>query len=88
MYHYLYTRDGIADIKGIDASRVTKYEKKAIEKGYKPSRVIGGVRYFDYNELFMLNDPPIVKAIKNKRKKRSDSKNRIQLSFYDLNDFF
>jgi hypothetical protein len=88
MYHYLYTKEGIADIKGIDASRVAKYEKKAIEKGYKPSRVIGGIRYFDYDELFMLNDPPIIEAIKAKREKRKKVVKKTQLSFYDLNGFF
>jgi len=80
---YVYTKEGIANVKNIRIGRISKYEKEALKKGYKPSKVIGGIKYFDFDELFMLTKKP--KKITNKKSQKAK---RIQLSFYDIDDFF
>ncbi len=88
--HYIYTKEGIASAKGVDISSINKIEQKAEDKGYRPSKIIAGIKYYDFDELFMLNDPPIKKAIQKRRdakKKSKQAAKRVQLSFHDL-DYF
>ena len=91
MPHYIYTKEGVAGAKGIDIARVEKYKKRALSNGFQPSKIIGGIEYFDFDELFMLNTHPLVVAIKAKKqvsKKRGQGASRTQLSFSDIYSFF
>jgi hypothetical protein len=56
MPHYIYTREGAADAMRLGSVNNLKYYiKKAKAAGCEPSKIIGGIEYFDMD---LLLDPP------------------------------
>lgn len=53
--HYIYTKEGIRITIGLKTTEeINRYKKKALKKGFKPSKIIAGVEYFDYEQLKMI----------------------------------
>lgn len=56
--HYIYTIEGIKNALELKTNEQVKRRKKtAIKEGFVPSKIIGGVEYFDYAQLEMMGEP-------------------------------
>lgn len=63
MSHYIYTKEGAANALGLsNINNLNYYIKKAQEAGAEPSKIMGGVEYFDVD---ILKKPPSDNYIKN-----------------------
>ena len=52
MSHYVFTKEGAAQILGLkNIKQIERYRKKAIENGLIPSKTIGGLEMFDIDIL-------------------------------------
>jgi len=87
--HYIYTKEGAAEAMGLRKSmELNYYIKKAKRVGLEPSKMLGGIEYFD---LEMLVNPLRYAAQKQKREIEQNiskqllehqGESRIQLSLF------
>jgi len=91
MSHFIYTREGAAQALGLrNVSGLSYYIKKAKAAGEEPSKIIGGVEYFD---LDILENAPVdnyfnnIKMfIKKQMENRKNTKKHLQLKLFDLTE--
>ena len=56
MPHYIYTKDAAIEALGLrKKSTINRYIKRAKKNGAEPSKILGGIEYFD---LDLLLNPP------------------------------
>jgi len=88
MAHYIYTKGGAAEAIGLrNAKALNNRIKRAKAAGCEPSKIIGGIEYFDMDLL--LNPPTNDKYINNikafieKQMKNRKGKKPLQLKLFD-----
>lgn len=60
--HYVYSLDGImAALELNSKDQVKRRKQSAIKEGYVPSKIMGGIEYFDYDQMEKEGEPPMKK---------------------------
>jgi len=87
MPHYVYTKEGAVEALGLkDVKSLNYYIKKAKAAGINPSKITGGVEYFDVDILQNAPSDNYIKNIKQFVKKQMEKRKRgqhLQLRLFD-----
>jgi len=87
MPHFVYTKEGAADVLGLgNVNSLLYYIKKAKAAGVEPSKTIGGIEYYDVDILLNTPSDNYLKNIKQFVKKQMEGRKRgkhLQLQLFD-----
>lgn len=84
MAHYIYTKEGAVKALGLnEVGKLNYYIKKAKKVGDEPSKIIGGIEYFDIDILKNPTENKIKLFVKKQIKNNAKKSKRLQLQLFE-----